>query len=418
MSTLPTLPRETQDRVTVPGRASAAGDSAEFRFLMLCLRFPWTGDTLATIRGGAPQVADWSRLLRIAARHRVAGLLYRACRQAGVMMPVEVKRELEQTTAAQTRQTMTFAFESARLERLFRDAGIDVIFLKGVALTLLAYGDLSLRHAKDIDLLIALEDAEAVSALLSGAGYAPRFRREGMSPDQYALWLRHSKGMEWWHGSTGVEIEVHWRLTDMPSLLPDALASDERQSVAIGGGMTLTTLDRDHLFAFLCVHGASHGWSRLKWLADIYALLPQDEPEERLRLYRRAVELGAARPAGQALLLCRELLGMPIEARLLAELEGDVALTLLTKAALITIRRGGSEREIYDQPFGTSFIYLSRFLLGDGWGFLLSEARQRAYPPDRIASSNLHRRLIFLFPVLRLWDWLLDRMRHGGRSER
>ena len=385
---------------------------------MLCLRWPFSAETLDAIHAAAEQVADWPRLLRIAARHRVTGLLYRACRQAGLALPVETKRELEQTTSAQTRQTMTFAFESARLQRLFRDAGIDVVFLKGVALTLLAYGDLSLRHAKDIDLLISLEDAEQASALLSGVGYVPRFRREGMSPDQYALWLRHSKGMEWWNSATGVEIEVHWRLTDMPSLLPNALAREDRQQVAIGGGMSLTTLDQDHLFAFLCVHGASHGWSRLKWLADIYALLPQDRPEERLRLYRRAVELGAARPAGQALLLCRELLGMPLEARLLREFEGDLALTLLTKAALITIRRGGSEREIYDQPFGTTFIYLSRFLLGDGWGFLLSEARQRAYPPDRIASSNLHHRLIFLFPVLRLWDWMLDRLRHGGRSER
>ena len=413
MSPLPTLPRETQLQAD-----AAAGDSVEFCLLMLCLRWPWSAGTLDAIHAAAEQVTDWPRLLRIAARHRVTGLLYRACLRAEVALPVEVKRELEQTTSAQTRQTMTFAFESARLQRLFHDAGIDLIFLKGVALTLLAYGDLSLRHAKDIDLLISLEDAEAASVLLGAAGYEPRFRPEAMSPSQYALWLRHSKGMEWWNGATGVEIEVHWRLTDMPSLLPDALASDQRQRVAIGGGMALTTLDRDHLFAFLCVHGASHGWSRLKWLADIYALLPQDRPEERLRLYHRAVELGAARPAGQALMLCRELLGMPIEARLLQDFEGDWALPLLTKAALITIRRGGSEREIYDQPFGTTFIYLARFLLGDGWGFLFSEARQRAYPPDRIASSHLHRRLIFLFPVLRLWDWMLDRMRHGGRSER
>jgi hypothetical protein len=385
--------------------------SAELRLVAACLRWPYSEEErLEAIAEAALQVGDWDRLLRIVTRHRVTGLVYRGLEQAGVGHSAA----LEQTAAAQTRQTLSFAFESVRLERMFREAGVELLFLKGVALTKLAYGDLSLRHAKDIDLLVEPEDNDRASELLERAGYRPRYVRAHMSPAQYGLWMRHSKGMEWMHPQTGVELELHWRLTDMPTLLWDGLGPG-RQVVAVGVG-ELPTLDSERLMAYLCVHGASHGWSRLKWLADVFALLPED-PAGAERLYRRMLELGAGRAAGQALLLCKDLLGLELAPGLRLELENDWALRTLRRAALRTILRGGSEREIYGMAFGTTFVYLSRFLLGEGWQFLVSEARQRVYPPDRVASSHLHRRLIFLFPVLRAVDWITDRMRHRGRSE-
>jgi hypothetical protein len=381
----------------------------------MCLCWPWNEEKLAEIEAGGEQVQDWERVVRIATRHRVMGLVYRGCQRAGVPVPADVLREQAEATAAQTRQTMAFALESVRLQRLFREAGVDVLFLKGVALTMLAYGDFSLRHAKDIDLLISLENNEPASELLRQAGYLPRFSKEKMSPEQYSLWLKHSKGMEWFHPGKGIELEMHWRLTDMPTLVRDLLRSDRRQEVSVGSGAALTTLDTEHLFAFLCVHGAAHGWSRLKWLADVHALLPQGRPVEIERLYRRSAELGARRAAGQALLLCQELLGLELGDRLRRELEDDWVVCLLKWTALVTILRSGSEREIYDMEFGTTFVYLSRFLLANGWQFLVSEGMQRAYPPDRVASTRMNRRLIFLFPVLRLMDWVSDHLLHLNR---
>lgn len=35
----------------------------------------------------------------------------------------------------------------------------------------------------------------------------------------------------------------------------------------------LRTLGDEDLFAYLCIHGALHWWNRLKWLADVNAML-------------------------------------------------------------------------------------------------------------------------------------------------
>jgi hypothetical protein len=391
--------------------------SAEFRLVAFCLRWPFTPEKLEHIALAANDVQDWNRVLRITRRHRVFGLVFRGLRKAGVALPPQIALELEQATSAQTRQTMSFALESVRLQRLFRDARIPIVFLKGAALTMLAYGDFSLRHAKDIDLIITQSDAAEAGALLTRAGYTPRFRLETLPPQQHELWLRHSKGMEWFRPEKSVELELHWRLTDMPgtslgNTLPPA---ESCQLVSVGGAIPLTTLDRDPLLAFLAIHGASHGWSRLKWLADVYALLPTTHPAEIEPLFRRVTQLGARRPFGQALLLCQDLLGLTLPPRLNAELRADRHIRLLRRTALTTILRAGSEREIYDLEFGTSFVYLSRFLLTDGWKSFYAEFMHLLYPPDLVAANTLPRARLALFPVFRLLHWLGTRILHLNR---
>jgi hypothetical protein len=71
------------------------------------------------------------------------------------------------------------AAEAIRLQRLFDDVKIPVLFLKGASLEMLAYGNLGLRSAKDIDLLVTPEFLEPAIALLTRTGY----RRFDPPPD-------------------------------------------------------------------------------------------------------------------------------------------------------------------------------------------------------------------------------------------
>ena len=52
--------------------------------------------------------------------------------------------------------------------------------------------------------------------------------------------------------------------------------------VPLAGTRGLRTLGEEDLFAYLCMHGALHWWHRLKWLADINALLGAQNDVERL----------------------------------------------------------------------------------------------------------------------------------------
>ena len=69
--------------------------------------------------------------------------------------PANIAAEITSQAALQVRQSLAMATEAARLQRLFDDADVRVLFLKGSSLAVLAYGNLALRASKDIDLLVS-----------------------------------------------------------------------------------------------------------------------------------------------------------------------------------------------------------------------------------------------------------------------
>ena len=296
---------------------------------------------------------------------------------------------------------MFLSVESLRLAQIFDTAGIQVTFLKGAVVAALAYGDMTVRHAKDIDLLVPEAAVPGALATLRSAGYAPLFALDTVSTRERTLWFRHAKSLDLLHRQTGVSLELHWRLTDLP--LARGLHI-EQQAVTVTPGRTLPALSPDHLLAYLCVHGAAHGWMRLKWLADVHALLRQRSDLQ--QAYRSLMELGAGRSAGQALLLCSDLF----------ELRRSPVLRVLRRTPVWLYRRGREVKEVDDLPFGTTSVYLSRMLLSSGLRALLAELRTWAFRPDELLKTRLPRGLAFLYPVVRVAAWTRARMRHGGRS--
>lgn len=393
---------------------SLRGFSQEFRLLLRCLRWPLLPADLQEMEAAAHQLNDAGHFIRIAQRHRVAGLVERALRRAGIALPRDANSRLRQLASAGAMQAMALSVESLRLQRLFADHGIHVLFLKGAALAVLAYGDLTVRHAKDIDLLVPLAAALQAMDVLTASGYRPTFDLAAVPPDRRTLWFRYAKSMDWTHSGTGAQLELHWRMTDLP-LLGDAFVTAQSQVVTLARGHTLQTLEPDALLAYLCVHGAMHGWMRLKWLADVHALLPR-EAAACEDTYRRLLQLRAGRAAGQALLLCHDLFQLPLPSGLLRELEAKPVLQLLRRAALHLLQRGGETAEVEHLAFGTTSVYLSRVLLGRGAGQVAGELRTWGFRPDELLTSRLPRPLFFLFPLVRLSNWLRDRLRHGGRS--
>src|SRR6202008_1164170 len=95
------------------------------------------------------------------------------------------------------------------------------------------------------------------------------------------------------------------------------------QMVSITDGIALPTLANDELFAYLCVHGASSAWFRLKWVADLAAFLGGRSPEEIARLHDRAQEYGAGRAAAQALLLVEQIFSIEIGSGLRQQIADD-----------------------------------------------------------------------------------------------
>ena len=233
-----------------------------------------------------------------------------------------------------------------------------------------------------------------------------------ISDAQLRLLLPLRRDLGFIHEATGIQLELHWRLFLNPyAMAEDSLMANSRV-VPLAGTRGLRTLGEEDLFAYLCMHGALHWWHRLKWLADINALLgaPGSDVE---RLIGAAKARGAGRAAAQALQLCQRLLGTPLPDRLMASLGSGALERWLETTALNAMTKGQGEDDPHEARFGTTRGSLSTFLLSRNWRYWLAEMGYHLTNQTDVLMVPLPERLRFLYPILRLplWAW-----RHAKRK--
>jgi hypothetical protein len=373
-------PRPSPDSDTQPAR------SPEFALAAACCRWPPSPEKDEAVREGAASV-DWPLFLKVARRQRVEGLIWHALRQAGIDVPAAAAAGLQAAAQKIARQNLVNLAESARLRRALQEAGAEPLFVKGLTLARLAYGDIALKSGWDIDVLVERDAVDACADALESEGYRLIIPAGEVGRSRLAWWHDRWKESVWSNRARGTHVELHSKLVDSPRLLKGVGPSSPRQEVEVSGGVSLPTLRREELFAYLCVHGAGSGWFRLKWIADVGALLSGCSMEETRRLYRTSAELGAGRSAAQALLLCHFLFGTPIGPDLLAELRSRPMNRRLFRLALRNMAGRGVSTELSDLRFGTMGIHLNQLAMGPGWRYKTAEIwRQLANPEHRLAT--------------------------------
>jgi hypothetical protein len=238
-------------------------------------------------------VPDWNAIVAGARRHRVALFLLEGLQACGSPL-------VPDHTLADLRRRLAQAAEAARLAGAFADAGVRVLFLKGVAIP---------RDARDIDLLADPDRFAAAEAALTAAGY--RHIAQANTPRQDAAYRQALKDLHFVHATTGAQVELHDRLADNPHLLAiefDALW-DGREEARVGD-TAVATLGRGLLALYLMVHGAGHPWKRLIWLTDLAAALRASGAIEDALASAEAAGLGVAMQHG--VLLAHDWLGTPV----------------------------------------------------------------------------------------------------------
>jgi len=340
-------------------------------------------------------------------------MAWAALAAAGVSPSEPVATKLAQAAAAQSARSLALAREALRLRGLFEAAGVDVLFVKGATLAQLAYGTQTLKHCRDIDLLVAPGEAERAFQLLRGEGYVAAGPVGDLDAPQRRTLYRLHKDMELTHRERRLNVELHWRLVDNPALLPAVGLASPTQEVGVLDGR-LRTLAASQLFAYLCVHGATHSWFRLKWLADLNAWLAGKTDAEIAVYYRDARMLGVEACAGQALILRERLLGSLIPTALATELRGRGP-RLLVAAALDAMVGPDGETELDARPWGSFRLLPPQFLRGRGLAFHLAQWRLLAASLDDALTLPLPAALRFLYPPLRLPLWLLRVYRRRRR---
>jgi Uncharacterised nucleotidyltransferase len=389
--------------------------SREFLLAAACSVWPPSDRRSEAIREAAAGPLDWPRFLRVAQRHWILGLAHQGLTEARLAIPPEIRREIGARAATMVRENLAMAAEASWLQRLFDQACLPVLFLKGSALARLAFGNIGLTGSQDIDLLVPRETLSAATELVTRAGYR-RFDPPPAINDaklQQLLALRRDLGFV--HQTTGVQIELHWRLFGNPHAMAEDSIMAASREVFLTDTMRLRTLGDEDLFAYLCMHGALHWWNRLKWLADVNALLAST-PEDRIEPLVRAAEVrGTGRATAQALLLCRQVLGANLPVGLMATIGNSATVRWLQATALSAMTTGQGDQHPHKTRLGTTRGSLSTFLLRRSWRYRLTELNLHLHNQTDMLTMPLPERLRFLYPLLRLplWMW-----RHAAkRSE-
>jgi hypothetical protein len=345
--------------------------------------------------------------VRVARRHQVIGLFHEGLTRVRPKMPLEIAEQIGAEAATLVRENLAIARESLRLQHLFDDAGLPVLFVKGAALAMLTFGNLGLRSSQDIDLLVNRETLPAAIELIRRAGYSRFDPPPDIGDAQLQLLMLLRKDLGFTNQTTGLRIELHWRLFVNPHAMDETSIMGASRVVPLAGAAGLCTLGEEDLFTYLCMHGAFHWWYRVKWLADINALLATAPEASSERLFQAAETRGAGLAAAQALLLCRRLFGTTLSALLLAAIGNSLTGRWLEATAVNAMTVGQGEREPRDVRFGTTRGSLSTFLLSRTWRYRLAELKNHLANQTDVLTVPLPERLWFLYPVLRLplWAW-------------
>ena len=330
--------------------------SPELKLLIAACRAAYGG---GRVRLAAGPAIRWDRLGELAKRHRVEALCWNGLEKLKPKIPMQVTDSLAQATRETVGQAMRMAVEAGRLKQAFDGAGIDLIFVKGAMLGTLAYPKPFLKMSIDIDLLVAPGRLGDACTILRRAGYDPVIPADAKT-DRIERWHRESKESVWRHHDVGFQLDLHTRLADQPAIIPTIGMRSPRQLVTVAPGIELPTLGEDELFAYLCVHGASSAWFRLKWVCDLAALLHGKDHRQVDRLYDRSQQLGAGRAAAQALLVADAVFGSCLSDALRERLCANPFNRWLSQIAL---RQLTAEREPVARPLGTFWIHATQLVM-------------------------------------------------------
>lgn len=354
-------------------------------------------------------VTDGAAVTRVAMRHGLAAVVAERLRETGACIP----DGLQAQSARRARATLRQLDDSLALDDAFRAAGVPLLFLKGVTLAArLNRGRLGLRPSVDIDVAVAGRHVEHAWEILTSLGYRTISPDRPLSPPARRLFQWASKDSVHQRPGSPHTVELHWRLSDdLADPSPPSQSVWRRQVVT--PGRSLAMLPDEALFVYLCTHGAVHCWARLKWLADVVALV--EESDDRGTAYWLAARRqGAAVPAASALLLAHRLCGLPLPPAF--EHPRSLRLRLLEALSFRIITSGGGTFDLGAARMGGWAEFAAKLLVATNLGSCARLLRSLLISAEDIGRVPLPPWAAGLYPLLRLPLLLMRRRKRFSAS--
>jgi hypothetical protein len=356
--------------------------NTEQRILCLAARTQLDADATEQLLDLLRGPLDWERLWAQGHLHDVLPLLTSSLRQlAGhAAIPADWLARGQRRLYATLLHNTALADELVRVCTALRAARVEALPVKGVVLAETLYGNLALRPAADLDVLVRRCDLPTARDVLRGLGFAhravPTFA-ELYHPFHDPQYFRQTARGE-------VCLELHWALWAARFFHLDVETLWERAVAAQLHGTSVQILSPEDTLLHLAIH-RSRSPLRLRFVCDIAELLRlHGATLDWDYLLRQAGMAGARTALFYALALPQELLGAPLPSTILPRLGiGRLKRRLLENTCGITALFGpASPDDLRQQPHLTL-----RVLEQDGLGQIVQSL---GYSLVRTGRKHLH----------------------------
>lgn len=200
-------------------------------------------------------------------------------------------------------QNLRVEAELRRIVRIFHDAGIDFVILKGVPLAAALHGNLAVRPLGDNDILVRRGDVRAACDALIAKGFA----KPGEWTIESALETNHEYTL-WQDLPSGRSVvDLHWRVFS-PDLYPcdEDVAWQHAIPFSLRGADVLV-LDEEFTIISLAVQAATHLFAEKLRFVELALAWEAAGPALRERALRLADETGTRKTLAFCLAVCEAL---------------------------------------------------------------------------------------------------------------
>jgi len=285
----------------------------------------------AEVRRLARQEINWDYLFATAYAHGLIPLLHKNLTSAAAdLIPVHFLSRLKRESVANSQTVLHLIGRQLKVYKLFKEHAIPVALFKGPLLAQMAYGEMSLRQAGDMDVLITRQHFDQARLLLESLGYhmCPE-----LTAPQLGSHLKNHCEIPFMRDEWFTVVDLHWELA--PRSFVFRVKADEvmsrLQSVSLAGTLVETFGAEDSVL-YQAMHGAKHLWRRFEWITSLAETLRATREISWDIMLESAAKAHATRILGLGLRLVKTFSDAEVPAHVLAAADSDSAMQRMAKS--------------------------------------------------------------------------------------
>ncbi len=282
--------------------------SIEYQILLSASDVQPGDDLKNELSGLMAQEFDQGRLIDMAVREGVAGLLYKNLKKTGVLGYLEHQhiQELQASYYLTVRFNLKLIYDLKEILQNLNKKNVKVVLLQGIHLLQQVYKDIGLRPLTDIDLWTLPKTRDAVDDVLTRLGFEKDRRYPNIFKKASTI-IDLNTHLFWADRIKSRQVLIN---QDQEALFQNCRAIDFEGQKAYG-------LSRTDQIIYLSLHAIKHYADRLIWLVDLKNLLRGWQAPDRDLFVTRCKELGHESAVYYIMFLltqlfdCRALIDVP-----------------------------------------------------------------------------------------------------------